>query len=277
MPPKGGTIRVAYKEQKTKKKIEQKKQTQEERKNKEEAAKKKKQQKKQEEDQDSSSSAPEPEPEVVHVEVYQPPRSPTPPQPESEEAAAEPLPTTEADIPTLKRKRKPPVTFTEDIELRVKEFLLNHSFIYIKGDKEYRNIQRKNRLWDDFAIELGIENVTSLKTWYDSVRTKVGKILEKKSGSASKTLTDRDKFLKTHFAFLGEHIARKKGRAPAQLSLRLGASTSSSPPPPHHSDDSDADDADADDASHYSDASIPQAELQQQSKDSTASSSGGCM
>ena len=59
-----------------------------------------------------------------------------------------------------------------------------------------------------------------LKTWYESIRTKVGKIHDTKSGSAAKVKTDRDVFILAHFGFLVTHICRVKGRTAVSLSLK---------------------------------------------------------
>ena len=60
---------------------------------------------------------------------------------------------------------------------------------------------------------------SSLKTWYESIQTKIGKIT--KSGSATKTLTNRDKYLKKKLSFLGDHIVRQPSRVAMSLKSRL--------------------------------------------------------
>ena len=60
-----------------------------------------------------------------------------------------------------------------------------------------------------------------LKTWYESVRTKVGKISDKKSGSGTKDMTERDTFLMAHFGFLSGHISRIRGRTACSVSRNV--------------------------------------------------------
>ena len=64
--------------------------------------------------------------------------------------------------------------------------------LYTKSMKEYKDTAKKIDLWNSKAAELDLESGPLLKTWYESVRTKVGKLSDKKSGSATKDMTDRD-------------------------------------------------------------------------------------
>ncbi|XP_041352071.1 uncharacterized protein LOC121370720 [Gigantopelta aegis] len=85
--------------------------------------------------------------------------------------------------------------------------------LYTKSMKEYKNTAK--------AAELDLESGPMLKTWYESVRTKVGKMSDKKSDSATKDMSDRDTFLMQNFGFLASHIARVKGRPACSLKPRL--------------------------------------------------------
>ena len=91
------------------------------------------------------------------------------------------------------------------------EWLKNHPLFYTKTMKEYKDIAKKVNLWNEKANELNIEGGSMLKTWYNSIRSKVGKITDTKSGSAARTLTDRDQFLLANFGFLAPHISRVTG------------------------------------------------------------------
>ena len=64
---------------------------------------------------------------------------------------------------------------------------------------------------------MGVE-CAALKTWFKSIQSKIGKITDTKSGSATKTLTDRDKYM--------DHIVRQPSRVALSLKSRL------QPPPP---------------------------------------------
>jgi hypothetical protein len=57
-------------------------------------------------------------------------------------------------------------------------------------------------------------SVTELKTWYESLRTRFGKLsaAAKSGDGATKELTDRDKWVMASFSFLGRYIARVPSR-----------------------------------------------------------------
>ena len=73
-------------------------------------------------------------------------------------------------------------------------------------------------MWNMKAAELDVESGKLLTTWYESVRTRVGKLSDQKSGSAVVAMTDRDKFIMQHFGFLSTHISRVKGTAACSVS-----------------------------------------------------------
>ena len=72
------------------------------------------------------------------------------------------------------------------------DWLKENPMLYTKSMKEYKNAAKKIDLWNSKAAELGLASGPMLKTWYERVRTKVGKLSDKKSGSATKDMTDRD-------------------------------------------------------------------------------------
>jgi len=56
--------------------------------------------------------------------------------------------------------------------------------------------------WTEKEAELELESGTLLRTYYESIRAKVVKITDTKSGSSIKDLTERDTFIMTNFGFL---------------------------------------------------------------------------
>ncbi len=119
----------------------------------------------------------------------------------------------------LKRKKRvQAVVLTEEQEEGLSEWLKVNTFIYNKRLKQFRDSKRKQRFWDEKASELAVD-VAGLKTWYDSIRTKVGKITGVKSGSAAKEYTDRDNFLMENFSFLKDHISRVPSRQAVSVSI----------------------------------------------------------
>ena len=119
---------------------------------------------------------------------------------------------TEEEQKSKKRRRNFGLILTEQQETDMGEWL------YLKTMKEYKDIAKKNQLWAEKAVELNLESGKLLKTWYDSIRTRVGKLNSTKSGSAAKSKTDRDVFIEQTFGFLASNICRRKGRTAVSLS-----------------------------------------------------------
>ena len=105
--------------------------------------------------------------------------------------------------------------------MELADWLKENPMLYTKSMKEYKDMAKKTDLWNSKAAELDLESESMLKTWYESVRTKVGKLSDKKSGSATKDMTDRDTFLMQNFGFLASHIERVKGRPACSVSINL--------------------------------------------------------
>ena len=141
-------------------------------------------------------------------EARSPTPPPSPPPEDGEDDTTQP-----STSGATKKKRKSPVILTEEQEIDMGEWLRQNPMLYIKAMKEYKNTLKKSRLWDEKAAELHLESGQLLRTWYESIRTRVGKVSQKKSGSAALGLTDRDKFIMAHFSSPGTHISRMRGRS----------------------------------------------------------------
>jgi hypothetical protein len=139
--------------------------------------------------------------------------------------ATAPATSMEGDVPALdiagpsKRKKSKALLLTEEQEVDIGEWLRNHPELYSKALKSYKDVGKKTKLWDDKARDIGLESGVLLKTWYESIRTKVGKMTKEKSGSATKDVTDREVFIRTNFGFLGDHISRIRGRSACSVSI----------------------------------------------------------
>ena len=122
---------------------------------------------------------------------------------------------------TAAKKKKKSLVLSDEQEMELADWLKENPMLYTKSMKEYKDTAKKIDLWNSKAAELDLESGPLLKTWYESVRTKVGKLSDKKSGSATKDMTDRDTFLMQNFGFLASHIARVKGRPACSVSINL--------------------------------------------------------
>ena len=81
-------------------------------------------------------------------------------------------------------------------------------------------------MWQDKANELNVD-VGHLLVWYKSIRTKYTKLTYKKSGTATKQLTDRDKWIISKLSFLTGHIYRMTGRQTSSLKETIAESQAS--------------------------------------------------
>ena len=138
-------------------------------------------------------------------------RSPTPPP-------TPPAPS--ASAPPKKREKKKGLILTDEQETLLSDWLKENPMLYTKSMKEFKDTAKKTSMWNDKAAELDLESGALLRTWYESVRSKVGKLTDKKSGSNTKDLTDRDTFLMSNFGFLSKHISRVKATPACSVSRK---------------------------------------------------------
>ena len=123
-----------------------------------------------------------------------------------------------------KQRQKPELTLTDDQEVVLSEWLLEHPAIFTKGYREFRDSQKKNRLWAEKAVEF------DCTIYYKSTCTKVGKVTHTKSGQSATPKSDRNLFLMRHFGFLEEHIVRMPSRTAVSLKNKVAASEPAPPP-----------------------------------------------
>ena len=141
---------------------------------------------------------------------------------ETESDVNETLPPPSPPQPQEENNKKPrnsraPLFLTEEQEEDLADWVKSHECLYMKGKREYKDTALKKNLWEKKAEELGV-STKSLTTWYDSIRTKVGKLTNQPSGSSAKSLTDRDRFILRNFDFLKSHIARMTSRLAVSVS-----------------------------------------------------------
>lgn len=119
----------------------------------------------------------------------------------------------------VKKRRNLGTIMSEEDEAKIAEWLRENPCIYQKTLKSFKDAGHKSLLWQEKAKELGVESGALLKTWYDSIRTRVGKLHKEPSGSAAKDRSDRDKFIWANFGFLADHITKMKGRTAFTVSI----------------------------------------------------------
>ncbi len=121
-----------------------------------------------------------------------------------------------------KRPKVGPLVLTPEQEVDFAEWLKSFDFLYVKGRERYKDSNMKRRVWEDQAKKMGLDRA-ALQTWYESVRSKVGKLTDTRSGSARKEMSDRDKKLMDMFGFLKDHIVRQPSRVGSSLKAKLAA------------------------------------------------------
>lgn len=139
--------------------------------------------------------------------------SPTPPRLPSRKRSAKP---SRGAPKTTKKKRKGPcVLLTDDQEQDLADWLeFEAPFIYNKSLKEHADRNKVNKAFEEKAASLDPPITgTQLATWFDSVRTRFGKISnppENSGQGASKRLTVREEWIRAIFSFLRPHIIRQR-------------------------------------------------------------------
>ncbi len=76
------------------------------------------------------------------------------------------MPSQEASQKTSRNKE--PLFWTDEQQADVIDWLKKNTIIYNKHLREYRNTEKKNKLWADNAKDLGVDPI-KLQTWVDSI------------------------------------------------------------------------------------------------------------
>ena len=114
--------------------------------------------------------------------------------------------------------------------------------LFNKKLNNYKNTEKKRVLLQEKAKDMDME-VEFLKTWFESIQTRFGKLMMTKSGDAACQHTERDQWILAKF--LHAHIVRLRSRQAGGLKARLGALTASeSHPPQDRSEDEEKEDGD---------------------------------
>ncbi|KAL8602103.1 hypothetical protein ACOMHN_007373 [Nucella lapillus] len=160
---------------------------------------------------------------TIRGQVAERPRSPTPPSAEDEamlvsepeQPQRHPAGGDLADITAAarkKRKNKPYyyTTLTEVQNEEVIDWLKDNPSIYAKRLSYYKDSQKKEKIWEDKAADMGLE-VADLKTFYKSNHTKMTRVKRTvgKLGDGAETVEDMsatDNWVWEKFSFIKDHI-----------------------------------------------------------------------
>ena len=88
------------------------------------------------------------------------------------------------------------------------EFVKQHEELYDETNDSFKDKQKKERCWESLAATRNLPVKTGMR-WFDTRRTRYGKLTQTKSGQAAEKSTERQTWLKDSFSFLRGHFRRK--------------------------------------------------------------------
>ena len=126
-------------------------------------------------------------------------------------------------ISRSKKPSKPSVQFTEEVEVQLAEWLRNTPMLYDKSHAQFKLSKKKEGVWGEKALMVGLQHWKELETWYRSIRSRISRWKNvSASGSGAKKLTARAIFINANFGFLKDMIGESRGRTAVQLVLKPG-------------------------------------------------------
>ena len=114
----------------------------------------------------------------------------------------------EAECHSAAKRARVCATFTNSQENAIVEFVKQHPELYDKDNRRFHDRQRKEALWVEISAELKLQ-LFDVRRWFESQRTRYGKLSKQQSGQAPKEMTKRQSwvyqmgFLKTHIRCKG--------------------------------------------------------------------------
>ena len=99
-------------------------------------------------------------------------------------------------------------TFTDSQETAIVEFVKEHPELYNKEHARFHDRQKKEALWAEISAELKLQPF-DVRRWFESQRTRYGKLSKLQSGQAPREMTKRQSWVYQQMGFLKTHIRRK--------------------------------------------------------------------
>ena len=111
----------------------------------------------------------------------------------------------------VKRKRmkveRKYTTLKPEEEVELMEWYRDNELFYNKKLGTYRDRTRKAEIKEEQAKKMN-KTVEMIESWMLNMRTRYSKLLDDKSGQATREMTERDQWIYTSFEFLRPHIVR---------------------------------------------------------------------
>ncbi|XP_052785960.1 uncharacterized protein LOC128221386 [Mya arenaria] len=126
-----------------------------------------------------------------------------------------------------KKPRNRIVIISEEDQDKIREFLLANDFLYDKHRDQWRDTQSRERKWEELSELIG-RDAKDIKQWYQSTRSKLSEIKNKKvtpsgSGFEVEGVTDKARRLWERFQFLLPHIGAVKSRTVCSIKQKRAA------------------------------------------------------
>ena len=85
-------------------------------------------------------------------------------------------------------------TFTDSQETAIVEFVKEHPELYDKEHARFHDRQKKEALWAEISAELKLQPF-DVRRWFESQRTRYGKLSKLQSGQAPREMTKRQSWV----------------------------------------------------------------------------------
>ena len=96
-------------------------------------------------------------------------------------------------------------TFTDSQEISIVEFVKQHPKLYDREHPRFHDSTRREALWAEISAELKLQPF-DVRRWFESQRTRYGKLSKLQSGQAPREMTKRQSWVYQQMGFLKTHI-----------------------------------------------------------------------
>ena len=114
----------------------------------------------------------------------------------------------ESECHSAAKRARVCATFTDSQENAIVEFVKEHPELYDKEHGRFHDRHRKEALWAEISAELKLQPF-DVRMWFESQRTRYGKLSKLQSGQAPREMTKRQSRVYQQMGFLKTHIRRK--------------------------------------------------------------------
>ena len=113
----------------------------------------------------------------------------------------------ESECHSAAKRARVCATFADSQEIAIVEFVKEHPELY-KEYGRFHGRHRKEALWAEISAELKLQPF-DVRRWFESQRTRYGKLSKLQSGQAPKEMTKSQSWVYQHMGFLKTHIRHK--------------------------------------------------------------------